>query len=49
MGWDMALRAVLSLLLVFGLIAGAGFLVRRYGAPGSLVGRKGGKRRVGIA
>ena len=48
MGWDVTLRAVLSLIVVLGLIAGAGALVRRYGAQGGLALRKGGKRRLSV-
>lgn len=48
MSGELILRAFLSLLLVFGLILGAGVLVKRYGGQGVLIGRKGGKRRLAV-
>lgn len=48
MGWDMSLRALLSLVLVLGLIAGAGFLARRFGVAGGLALKRGGRRRLGV-
>jgi len=48
MGWDMILRAVLSLMLVLGLIAGAGLLARRLGVAGGLTLKRGGRRRLGV-
>lgn len=47
MGWDVTIRALLSLVLVLGLIAGAGYLVRRYG-QGGLMLKKGQRRRLAI-
>lgn len=47
MGWDVTVRALLSLVLVLGLIAGAGYVVRRYG-QGGLMLRKGQRRRLSI-
>lgn len=48
MGIDVTIRALLSLVLVLGLIAGAGYLVRRYGAQGGLAMRRGSRRRLGL-
>jgi flagellar protein FliO/FliZ len=48
MGWDVTLRAALSLLLVLGLIGGAGLLARRIAAHGGLMVRKGTKRRLAV-
>jgi flagellar biogenesis protein FliO len=48
MGWDMPLRALLSLVLVLGLIAGAGYVVRRFGMQGGLILRKGARRRLAV-
>jgi flagellar biogenesis protein FliO len=48
MGWEVMLRAVLSLLLVFGLIAGAGLLVRRFGGRVATLGRRSGPRRLAL-
>ncbi len=48
MGWDLTIRALLSLVLVLGLIAGTGFLARRFGAGGGLLLRKGARRRLGL-
>jgi flagellar protein FliO/FliZ len=48
MGWDVGLRAILSLALVFGLIFGAGFLAKRYGVHGGVIGRRPGKRRLAV-
>jgi flagellar protein FliO/FliZ len=48
MSWDLALRAVLSLALVFGLILAAGFLSKRFAAKGILIGRKGATRRLAV-
>ena len=48
MGWDMSLRALLSLVLVLGLIAGAGYLARRFGVAGGLTLKRGGRRRLGV-
>jgi flagellar protein FliO/FliZ len=48
MGWDLTIRALLSLVLVLGLIAGAGLLARRFGVGGGLVLRKGQRRRLGV-
>ena len=48
MGWDVSLRALLSLVLVLGLIAGAGFLARRFGVAGGLTLKRGGRRRLGL-
>lgn len=45
MGWDVTVRALLSLVLVLGLIAGAGYVVRRYGQGGLLL-KKGQRRRL---
>ena|SRR5579859_6525064 len=47
MGWDVTIRALLSLVLVLGLIAGAGYLVRRYG-QGGLMLKKGQRRRLSV-
>lgn len=47
MGWDVTIRALLSLVLVLGLIAGAGYVVRRYG-QGGLMLKKGQRRRLSI-
>ena len=48
MGWDVTLRAVASLLLVFGLIFAAGLIARKLQQRGGLTLRKGAKRRLGI-
>ena len=48
MGWDMSVRALASLVLVLGLIAGAGFLARRFGVAGGLALKRGGRRRLGV-
>lgn len=48
MGWDVTFRAFLSLILVFGLIIGAGLLAKRVSARGGLLARKGGKRRLAV-
>jgi flagellar protein FliO/FliZ len=48
MGWDMTLRAALSLLLVFGLILGAGLIAKRIHAQGGLILRRSGKRRLAL-
>ena len=48
MGWDVTIRALLSLVLVLGLIAGVGFLARRFGVAGGLPLRRGARRRLGI-
>ena len=48
MGWDVTFRALLSLVLVLGLIAGAGFLARRFGVAGGLPLKRGGRRRLGL-
>ena len=48
MGWDVTIRALLSLVLVLGLIAGAGYLVRRFGVQGGLVLKRGTRRRLGV-
>ena len=48
MGWDLTIRALLSLVLVLGLIAGAGLLARRFGMGGGFVLRKGVRRRLGV-
>ena len=48
MGSDVLIRALLSLVLVLGLIAGAGYLVRRFGVQGGMVIKRGGHRRLGI-
>jgi flagellar protein FliO/FliZ len=48
MGWDLMIRALLSLVLVLGLIAGAGLLARRFGMGGGFVLRKGARRRLGV-
>ena len=37
MGWDVTIRAMLSLVLVLGLIAGAGYVVRRWGMQGGMI------------
>ena len=47
MGWDVTIRALLSLVLVLGLIGGAGYLVRRYG-QGGLMLKKGQRRRLAL-
>lgn len=47
MGWDVTVRALLSLVLVLGLIAGAGYVVRRYG-QGGLMLKKGARRRLAV-
>ena len=46
MGWDMTFRALLSLVRVLGLIAGAGYMVRRFGMQGGLILKKGARRRL---
>jgi len=48
MGWDMSIRALLSLVLVLGLIAGAGYVVRRYGGQGGLMLKRGARRRLSV-
>jgi flagellar biogenesis protein FliO len=48
LGSDAVIRALLSLVLVLGLIAGAGYLVRRFGVQGGLVMKRGARRRLGI-
>lgn len=48
MGWDMSIRALLSLVLVLGLIAGAGYVVRRFGMQGGMILKKGARRRLGV-
>lgn len=48
MGWDISIRALLSLLLVLGLIAGAGYIVRRFGVQGGLILKKGTRRRLAV-
>ncbi len=48
MGWDVTIRGLLSLVLVLGLIAGAGVLARRFGMGGGFVLRKGARRRLGL-
>jgi flagellar protein FliO/FliZ len=48
MGWDVTFRAFLSLVLVFGLIIGAGLLAKRIAARGGLLARKGGRRRLAV-
>jgi flagellar protein FliO/FliZ len=47
MGIDVTIRALLSLVLVLGLIAGAGYVVRRYG-QGGLMLKKGARRRLSV-
>jgi flagellar protein FliO/FliZ len=47
MGWDMSIRALLSLVLVLGLIAGAGYMARRFG-QGGLMLKKGQRRRLSV-
>jgi flagellar protein FliO/FliZ len=48
MGWEMSLRALLSLVLVLGLIAGAGYVVRRFGLQGGMILKKGARRRLAV-
>ena len=48
MGWDVTIRALLSLVLVLGLIAGVGFLARRFGVAGGLALKRGSRRRLGV-
>lgn len=48
MAWDVTFRALLSLLLVFGLIVGAGLVARKIGARGGLLARRAGKRRLAV-
>ncbi len=48
MGWDVSLRALLSLVLVLGLIAGAGYLARRFGVAGGLTLKRASRRRLGL-
>lgn len=48
MGLDVTIRALLSLVLVLGLIAGAGYVVRRYGMQGGLILKKGARRRLAV-
>lgn len=49
MGWDLTIRALLSLVLVLGLIAGTGLLARRFGVGGAgFALRKGSRRRLGL-
>ena len=49
MGWDLTIRALLSLVLVLGLIAGTGLLARRFGVGGTgFTLRKGSRRRLGL-
>lgn len=45
---DVTIRALLSLVLVLGLIAGAGYLVRRFGVQGGMVMKRGARRRLGL-
>ena len=47
MTWDVYVKAIASLVFVLGLIAGAAYLARRFGAAGGgLLGR--GKRRLSL-
>ena len=48
MGWDLTIRALLSLVLVLGLIAGTGLLARRFGVGGGFALRKSSRRRLGL-
>ena len=48
MGLDVTIRALLSLVLVLGLIAGAGYVVRRFGLQGGMVMRRGARRRLAV-
>jgi flagellar protein FliO/FliZ len=48
MGWDLTIRAILSLVLVLGLIAGTGLLARRFGVGAGFTLRKGARRRLGL-
>lgn len=48
MGWDLTIRALLSLVLVLGLIAGTGLLARRFGAGAGFALRKASRRRLGL-
>jgi flagellar protein FliO/FliZ len=48
MGWDLTLRALLSLVLVVGLIAGTGLLARRFGVGGTGFNLRKGVRRLGL-
>lgn len=48
MGWDVSIRALLSLVLVLGLIAGAGYLARRFGVAGGLTLRRNARRRLSL-
>jgi flagellar protein FliO/FliZ len=48
MGWDVSIRALLSLVLVLGLIAGAGYLARRFGVAGGLNLRRNARRRLSL-
>jgi flagellar protein FliO/FliZ len=48
MGWDVSLRAGLSLLVVLGLIFAAGLVARRLAHSGGLALRKPGTRRLAL-
>jgi flagellar protein FliO/FliZ len=48
MGWDVTLRAALSLLVVFGLIFVAGMVAKRVAAHGGLMIKRPGKRRLSV-
>jgi len=48
MGWDVTLRAALSLLLVLGLIVAAGLVAKKINTHGGLLVKRNGKRRLAV-